>query len=139
MLFFSPMTYKSPKLTADGAILKGNKILLIKRKNEPFKGNWALPGGYVEYGEKVEDAVVREVLEETGMKAKISDLLGVYSDPNRDPRGHTITVVYLLETQGGELRSGDDASDAKFFDLDKLPELSFDHDVILKDIIRRIR
>jgi len=139
MLFFSPMTYKSPKLTADGAILKGNKILLIKRKNEPFKGNWALPDGYVEYGEKVEDAVVREVLEETGMKAKISDLLGVYSDPNRDPRGHTITVVYLLETQGGELRSGDDASDAKFFDLDKLPELSFDHDVILKDIIRRIR
>ena len=65
------MNYKSPKLTADGAIIKDNKILLIKRKNDPFKGKWALPGGFVEYGEKVEDAVVREVLEETGVIAVI--------------------------------------------------------------------
>ena len=132
------MNYKSPKLTVDGAILKGNKILLIKRKNEPFKGKWALPGGFVEYGERVEDTVVREIYEETGLKTKIRDFIGIYSDPNRDPRGHTITVVYFLDIKGGELKSGDDASDVKFFDLKDLPELSFDHDIIIKDILRRI-
>ena len=132
------MDYKSPRLTADGTILKDKKILLIKRKNEPFKGKWALPGGFVEYGEKVEDAVVREVYEETGLKTKIRDIVGIYSDPNRDPRGHTVTVVYFLDIQGGELKSSDDASDAKFFDLKDLPELSFDHDIIVKDVIRRI-
>jgi len=131
------MNYRTPNLTADGAILKDGKILLIKRRNEPFKGKWALPGGYVEYGEKVEDTVVREVLEETGLKTKIIDLIGVYSDPNRDPRGHNITVAYSLGIVGGELSSGDDAADAKFFDLDDLPELSFDHDVIIKDVVRR--
>jgi 8-oxo-dGTP diphosphatase len=133
------MTYKSPKLTADGAILKDRKILLIKRKNEPFKGKWALPGGFVEYGEKVEDAVVREVSEETSLETKIIDIIGVYSDPNRDPRGHIVTVVYLLDIQGGKLQSNDDASDAKYFDLDNLPELSFDHNIILRDVNRRIK
>ncbi len=132
------MEYKSPKLTVDGAIFKDGKMLFIKRKNEPFKGKWALPGGFVEYGEKVENAIVREINEETGLKTKIRDIVGVYSDPNRDPRGHVITIVYLLEIQDGELKSGDDAIDAKFFDLKDLPELSFDHDIIVKDIIRRI-
>lgn len=132
------MNYKSPRLTADGAILKDKKILLIKRKNKPFKGKWALPGGFVEYGERVEDTVVREVYEETGLKTKIRDVVGIYSDPNRDPRGHIVTVAYLLDILGGELKGGDDASDAKFFDLEDLPELSFDHDIIVKDIIRRI-
>ena len=128
------MTYKSPGLTTDGVIFKNNEILLIKRNNDPFKGKWALPGGYVEYGEKVEDAVVREVLEETGIKTKISDLLGVYSDPNRDPRGHTITVVYILEIQGGELKSGDDAYDAKFFGFNELFSL-IDH-IFHKNILK---
>ena len=132
------MDYKSPKITADGAILKDGKILLIKRKNNPFKNKWALPGGFVEYNEKVEDAVVREVLEETGLKTKIKDLLGIYSDPNRDPRGHVVTAVYLLEIDSGKIKGGDDALDAIFFDLDKLPDLSFDHDIIIKDIIRRV-
>jgi 8-oxo-dGTP diphosphatase len=131
------MNYKSPKLTADGAVLIDNKILLIKRKNDPYKGKWALPGGFVEYGEKVEDAVVREVLEETGIKSTIKDLIGIYSDPNRDPRGHTITVVYLLKKEGGVLIPEDDAVDAKFFDINNLPELAFDHEVIIRDIIRR--
>ena len=132
------MNYKSPKLTADGAIVNNHKILLIQRKNEPFKGKWALPGGFVEYGEKVEDAAVREVFEETGLKTKIIDLVGIYSDPNRDPRGHTVTAVFLLKEQGGILKEGDDAADAKFFDIDQLPELSFDHDIIIRDILRRI-
>ena len=130
------MTVKSPKLTVDGIIIKDGKILLVKRKNDPFKGKWALPGGFVEYGEKTEDAVAREVLEETGLKTTVDKTIGVYSDPNRDPRGHTITVVYKLDIKGGELESGDDASDAKFFDVNQLPELSFDHDKIIENVLR---
>ena len=131
------MKYKSSKLTVDGVILKDNKILLIKRENQPFKGKWALPGGFIEYGEKTEDAVLREVLEETGLETKINDLVGVYSDPNRDPRGHTVTIVYLLNVCGGCLSGGDDASEVKFFNLDKLPELSFDHYTVIKNVLRR--
>jgi len=131
------MKYKSPKITADGAVFKDGKILLVKRKNDPFRGKWALPGGFVEYGEKTEDAVVREVFEETNLKTKIIDLVGVYSNPDRDPRGHTITVVYLLEVVSGDLCGGDDAMDAKFFELDMLPVLSFDHDIVIKDLVRR--
>ena len=133
------MRYKSPKLTVDGIILNDKKIVLIKRKNPPFKGKWSLPGGFVEYGEKTEDAVVREVFEETGLKTKIKDLVGVYSDPGRDPRGHTVSVVYLLEMQGGGLKSGDDASDVMFFDLRHLPELSFDHEHIIKDVVGGVK
>ena len=128
------MKYRSPKLTVDGAILKESKILLIKRKNEPYKGKWALPGGFVEYGEKVEDAVVREIYEETHLKTKIFCLIGIYSDPKRDPRGHVVSVVYNLDIIGGDLKGGDDASDAKFFDLKDLPKLAFDHNDIIKDI-----
>jgi len=132
------MNFKNPKLTADGAIIRKGKILLIKRKNEPFKGKWALPGGFVEYGERVEDTVIREVFEETGLKTSIKKIFGVYSDPNRDPRGHVVTVVYLLDIKGGKLKCNDDASDVKFFDIKNLPDLSFDHNIILKDIFRSI-
>ncbi|KYK34693.1 MAG: hypothetical protein AYK22_04835 [Thermoplasmatales archaeon SG8-52-3] len=132
------MSFENPKLTVDGAVLKNNKILLIKRKNNPFKGKWALPGGFVEYGEKVEDAVIREVFEETGLKTSIIKIIGVYSDPNRDPRGHTVSIVYFLDINEGELKSNDDASDAKFFDVKDLPELSFDHEIIIKDVLRSI-
>lgn len=130
------MSYKNPKLTADGIVLEIDKILLIKRKNKPFKGKWALPGGFVEYGEKVEDAVIREVYEETGLKTSIKKLFGVYSDPNRDPRGHTVTIVYILDITGGKLKGNDDASDAKFFKIKELPNLSFDHNIIINDILR---
>jgi 8-oxo-dGTP diphosphatase len=131
------MSYKIPSITADGILLKDNQILLVQRKNEPFKGKWALPGGFVEYGEKTEDTVVREVFEETGLKTKIRELAGVYSDPKRDPRGHTITVVYILERSRGKLKAGDDASDVKFFKVNKLPVLSFDHNVIINEAIQR--
>lgn len=133
------MKYESPKLTTDGAIIKNNKILLIKRKNDPFKGKWALPGGFVEYGEKVEDAVIREIKEETGLITKIIDVIGIYSDPKRDPRGHIVTIVFLLEIVNGKLKAEDDADSVKFFNLNKLPDLSFDHNVIIKDIKRRIK
>ncbi len=127
-----------PSIAVDGVLIKNGKILLIKRKNEPFKGKWALPGGFVEYGERVEDAVLREFQEEVGIKAKIKKLLGVYSDPKRDPRGHVISVVFLLEAEG-EPKAGDDAADAKFFSLDELPPLAFDHEKIIKDAIREIK
>jgi 8-oxo-dGTP diphosphatase len=133
------MDYNSPKLTTDGAIIKDSKILLVKRKNEPFKGKWALPGGFVEYGEKVEDAVIREVKEETGLVTKIKEFIGIYSDPNRDPRGHTVTIVFLLEIIDGKLNAKDDADDVKFFNLNKLPNLSFDHNTIIEDVIRRMK
>ena len=133
------MYFKSPKLTVDGAIIKGDKILLINRKNEPFKGKWALPGGFVEYNEKVERAVIREVFEETGLKTDIIELVGIYSDPNRDPRGHTITMVFLLKVINNKINSGDDADAAKFFNLNNLPELAFDHKNIINDIKKRIR
>jgi len=133
------MKYKNSKLTVDGAIVRGGKILLIKRNSNPFKNRWALPGGYVEYGEKVEDAAIREVLEETSLKVEIKELFGVYSDPNRDPRGHTVTIVYLMNVVGGKLKSGDDASDARFFELEKLPELAFDHDKVINDVIRWLK
>lgn len=136
-LFLYLMSYKIPSITADGILLKDNQILLVQRKNEPFKGKWALPGGFVEYGEKTEDTVVREVFEETGLKTKIRELAGVYSDSKRDPRGHTITVVYILKRSGGKLKAGDDASDVKFFKVNKLPVLSFDHNVIIKEAIQR--
>jgi 8-oxo-dGTP diphosphatase len=133
------MHFKSPKLTVDGAIIKNYKILLIKRKNDPFKGKWALPGGFVEYNERVEQAVIREVFEETGLKTEIIELVGIYSDPNRDPRGHTVTVVFLLEINNGKINSGDDADEARFFNLDNLPVLAFDHNNIINDIKKRIR
>ena len=133
------MRYKTPKLTVDGIIIKNNEILLIKRKNPPYKNKWALPGGFVEYGEKTEEAVLREIFEETGLKTDVDKLLGVYSDPNRDPRGHNISIVYILKNCKGKLISGDDASDAKFFNINQLPCLAFDHEIIINDFIERSR
>ena len=131
------MNYKAPKITTDGIIIKDKEILLIKRKNSPFQGKWALPGGFVEYGETTEDAVKREVNEETGLNTRIKNLAGVYSDPNRDPRGHTITVVYILEIINGHIVAEDDACEAKFFNVKKLPDLSFDHSKIISDVLKR--
>jgi 8-oxo-dGTP diphosphatase len=132
------MNFTSPKLTVDGIILKEEKILLIKRRNQPYKGKWALPGGFVEYGENTENSIIREVYEETGLKTKINHLAGVYSDPKRDPRGHTVSIIYVLDICNGKLKSGDDASDVKYFDLGNLPDLSFDHESIIDDVVRRL-
>lgn len=114
-------------------LLDDDRLLLVERGKEPYKGRYALPGGFVEYGETVETAVVRELVEETGIKGKIVRLFGVYSDPDRDPRGHTVSVVYELRADGGELQAGDDAAKASFFPLDGLPPLAFDHDRIVTD------
>lgn len=111
---------------------------MIKRKYDPYKGSWALPGGFVEWGETVESAVVREVKEETGLEVDIIELVGVYSDPGRDPRGHTVTVCYLTRKIGGNLKADTDASIAQHFKKDEILKLklAFDHDVILKDAFK---
>ena len=130
--------YKRQNLTVDGIVLYHKKILLIKRKNNPFKGLWALPGGFVNYGENVENAVVREVKEETGLTTKIKALFGIYSDPTRDPRGHTISIIYRLSTIGGKLKGSDDAAEACFFDTNELPKLAFDHNKIIMDYLGKV-
>ena len=126
---------RPPALTVDGVIFRDGKLLLIRRKNEPFKGMHALPGGFVDYGERTEEAVVREMKEETGLETSIRSLVGVYSDPLRDPRGHTISTVYLLDIEGGSLREGDDAVAVELVDPDALPPLAFDHEIVVKDAL----
>jgi 8-oxo-dGTP diphosphatase len=130
------MEYKSPSLTVDGVIIKDNKVLLIKRRNEPYKNRWAIPGGFVEYGEKTEDAVIREIKEETGLEAKIDGLIGVYSDPDRDPRKHVVSIAYLLTDIKGKEKGGDDAKEAKWWYINDLPDLAFDHHNILDDALK---
>ena len=124
---------RRPVLTVDAIIIRNDKsIVLVKRKDDPFKGSFALPGGHVEYGETVEEAVVREAKEETGLDVDVEDLFGVYSDPHRDPRGHTVSVVFVCKEVGGELEAGSDAAEVRSFK--KPPEgLAFDHAKILKD------
>lgn len=119
-------------LTVDAIIPYEGRILLIKRKNEPFKDYYALPGGIVEYGETVEEGLLREVEEEVGVKGKIYKLTGVYSNPARDPRGHFVSVCFIVLPEG-EPKAGSDAKSVEFFGLDALPELAFDHEKIIKD------
>jgi 8-oxo-dGTP diphosphatase len=132
------MPYKSPKVTVDAVILKEGHIVLVKRKNQPYKDMWALPGGFVEYGETVEEATVREAKEETGLTVEIVRLLGVYSDPKRDPRGPTVGVVFVCKREGGELKADTDAKEVKEFSIRDLPSLAFDHGRIVADALRSI-
>ena len=121
-----------PNLTVDTVIFSEGKVVLVQRKNPPFQGSWALPGGFVDVGETVETAAVREAREETGLEVELLALLGVYSDPARDPRGHTVSVVYLARPTGGELEAGDDAASARLFSPGGDLTLAFDHDTILE-------
>jgi 8-oxo-dGTP diphosphatase len=124
---------KRPAVAVDIVIKTGRGVVLIRRKNDPFRGKWALPGGFVEYGERVEEAAVREALEETGLRVRLERIIGVYSDPNRDPRGHTISICYLAKPVGGRLKAASDARDTKIFKKIPWGEMAFDHAKILKD------
>ncbi|MGP8321797.1 MAG: NUDIX domain-containing protein [Methanosarcinaceae archaeon] len=124
------MTIITPKLTVDAAIILNGKIVLIKRKKPPYKGMFALPGGFVEIGETTKEATVRESYEETGLLIKIIKLLGVYSDPLRDPRGHTVSVCYLAFGEGDPM-AGSDAEAIELFDITDLPQMAFDHNMII--------
>jgi 8-oxo-dGTP diphosphatase len=127
-------TPKTPALAVDALIVDPARgVLLIRRANPPFQGCWALPGGFVEVGETCEAACVREAGEETGLEVEPVELVGVYSTPERDPRGHTVSPVYLCRVVGGAVRGGDDASEARWFaDLTGV-ELAFDHATVLAD------
>ncbi len=131
----------TPFLTVDGIIKIFNPefsgIVLIKRKNPPF--GYALPGGFVDYGESVEDALKREMKEETSLDIKIKKLLGIYSNPNRDPRLHTASTVFICRAFDMP-KAGDDAKECKIFKLEEIPfeKLVFDHSKILKDFLNMI-
>ncbi|NLK26622.1 MAG: NUDIX domain-containing protein [Euryarchaeota archaeon] len=129
--------YRNPSFSADGIVIRDDQVLLVRRGKEPFAGRYALPGGFMELGESAEECVVREVEEETGLRAEVLDLIGAYTRPDRDPRGHICTLAYRLTVRGGSVRAGDDASEAAFFPLSALPELAFDHRRILEDALRR--
>jgi 8-oxo-dGTP diphosphatase len=112
----------------------GDRVVLVRRAHEPL--GWALPGGFVDVGETLEAAAVREAREETGLEVVLTDLLYVYSDPRRDPRGHTIAAVFLGRA-AGEPTGGDDAAEARAFGWDELPApVAFDHGEILADARR---
>lgn len=128
--------YQKPTLAADGIVIIDDQVVLIRRGREPYKGYFALPGGIVEYRESVESCVVRELEEETGLRTEILDMVGVYSEPGRDPRGHFVSVVFHLAKIGGNMEPGDDAAEVKLFPLNQLPEMAFDHSQILKDFIK---
>jgi ADP-ribose pyrophosphatase YjhB (NUDIX family) len=125
---------RNPIPTVDIIIENGDKIILIKRKNPPF--GWALPGGFVDYGESYEQAAAREALEETGLAVKNLRQFHTYSDPERDTRMHTASTVFI-GTADGLPTAGDDAADVAHFGWDELPELAFDHDRILADYFSR--
>ncbi len=128
--------YKNPKPTVDIVILDGTRIVLVKRGREPFKGKWVFPGGFIDHGETAEHAAVREAKEETGMDVEIIGLLGVYSSPDRDPRDHHLSIVFIAKPIQGSPLGGDDADEAKWHDLHELRpgDLAFDHDLMASDL-----
>lgn len=129
----------TPALTTDCVVRDARgRVLLIRRKHEPFKGAYALPGGFVEVGETVEAACRRELIEETGIEASTLALIGVYSDPRRDPRGHTCSIAYLTHVAAAEPKAGDDAASAEWVSDWCALELAFDHAQILADSERLV-
>lgn len=137
---FDEIRKQVPLITVDGIIVKNKKILLIKRSTEPYKNSWALPGGFVELGETLEQAIIREIEEETALKTEAIKLVGAYSDQKRDPRGHTISVAYLMKITGGNEKTTEEAKEVKYFPLAHLPEnIAFDHQKIIQDAEKIIK
>jgi len=134
--------HQTPSLTADIFIYDDDfKFILIKRKNEPYKDCWALPGGFIEYGESVEEGAIREAKEETSIDVELEYLVGVYSKPDRDPRGHTVTVAYTAKGNLDVKKADSDASDINIFSINELDKLNiaFDHEKIIKDCINKAK
>jgi 8-oxo-dGTP diphosphatase len=133
------MRHKQPALAVDAVVFDAQgRLLLIRRKFPPFKGRHALPGGLVEIGETVEAAAARELHEETGMTQKSSRLIGVYSDPKRDPRGHCVSVAFLMRVAGSRPTAGDDAASAEFVADWRRKKLAFDHEKIVADALKLV-
>ncbi len=136
--------YPRPAVTVDVVIVTEEKmprVLLIRRKHDPFAGMWAIPGGFVDMDETLETAARRELYEETGVRARHIAQLHTFGDPGRDPRGRTVSVVYLAQVDPSQLRprAADDATEVGWHDLRRLPPLAFDHQEILACARRRLR
>jgi len=132
--------YPRPAVTVDLILIAGKKsdrkILLIERKNNPFKGMWALPGGFVDENEDLIDAAIRELKEETGVEHVPLTQTGAFGKPGRDPRGHTVSIAFMAVLDDTiNVKAGDDAKNAQWFSIDNLPELAFDH----KEIVEKAR
>lgn len=128
---------KTPLLTVDCVVFdRAGRLLLIKRANPPHRGKYALPGGFVDVGETVECAALRELKEETGVEGRILRLIGVYSSPKRDPRGHTVSVAFLVRPRSTRIVGGDDAASAEWVAEWKGLKLAFDHALIVADAVR---
>ena len=128
--------YPRPMLTADCMVTNSRgEVLLVRRGNEPYKGFWALPGGFMEMDETLEHCAVRELDEETHLKVSAKDirLIGVYSITDRDPRGRTVTAAYLVKVDVVNALAGDDAAEVRWWPLNALPPLAFDHAQIVLD------
>jgi ADP-ribose pyrophosphatase YjhB (NUDIX family) len=127
--------YSNPTPTVDVILQRGSKVLMIRRKKDPFKGQLALPGGFVNEGETVEDAMKREAMEETSLEVEPIDILGVYSDPRRDPRKHIMTTVFVGIILGGSGKARDDAASIEWIELADIErqQIAFDHATILAD------
>lgn len=123
---------ETPKLMVDVVIPSDEGVVLIRRGSDPYEGQWALPGGFVEVGETVEQAAAREAAEETGLDVELAHLVGVYSEPTRDPRGHNVSVAFLARVLGGELSAATDAAEVAVLDPESI-ELAFDHRRIVSD------
>jgi len=130
--------YKNPIPMVDIIIERDDKIVLIKRGTEPFKGMLAIPGGYMELGETIENAAAREAKEETSLIVELIDILGVYSDPKRDPRKHSIATVFIGRPNKGNLKADSDAKEAFWMNVDEIEshEFAFDHKKILTDYLK---
>lgn len=134
-----------PMVTADAAVFAffdgSVKLLLIRRKRDPYKGRWALPGGFVEIEEDLPEAVARELAEETGLTGIPLEQLRTFGRPGRDPRGRTITVAYfgIAEKDWDRIRAADDAEHAQWFAIDELPAMAFDHDEIARCAVERLK
>lgn len=135
--------YPHPAVTTDCAIFGFDgtdlKILLIQRGIEPYKGKWALPGGFLKPEESAEVGALRELKEETGLDSAYIEQFNAYSMPDRDPRERVITIAYLALVKIQDVKGGDDADDARWFSVKDVPQLAFDHDVILRDALTRLR
>ena len=134
--------YKIPSLTADIFIFDDDfNFILIKRLNDPYRDCWALPGGFVEYGESVETAAIREAKEETSIDVELIDLVNVYSKPDRDPRGHTVTVAYTAKGDLDSMKADSDAKDIGVFNINDLNgiNIAFDHEQIIRDCLKKAK
>ena len=135
--------YPRPSVTTDCVIFgfdkSGLSVLLIQRGIEPFKGCWAFPGGFLQMDEDAETGAKRELKEETGFTADVIEQFGTFTDVHRDPRGRVITIAFYALVKKGEVRGADDAAAAKWFPIDEIPALAFDHDRILRVALKTLK